>query len=153
MADTRAYGEAERWIRDIGLPARFPGQHFEKRDLRVGTRRNGDPGYHSFDAVSHDGQIVASVKASSGLTSGGKLPVGKTKDAYTELHFLSLVSASKRVLILTDSDFFRIFSDVSDGRLPQGVEVLHIPLPDEIQAKVRAARGIASEEMSRDRHP
>jgi len=146
MADTRAYGEAERWIREVGLPIHFQGQHFEKRDLRVGTRRNGEPGYHSFDAVSQDGQIVASIKASSGLTSGGKLPVGKTKDAYTELHFLSLVSAPQRILVLTDPDFHRIFSDVSDGRLPIGVEVLHIPLPQEIQARVRAARNVASTE-------
>jgi hypothetical protein len=148
MADTRAYTDAERWIREIGLPARFPGQRFEKRDLRVGTRRDGSAGYHSFDAVSQDGQIVTSIKASSGLTSGGKLPVGKTKDAFTEFHFLSLVSAPHRFLILTDPEFHRIFSEVSDGKLPHGVEILHIPLPEELQSKVAAARAVASGEVS-----
>jgi hypothetical protein len=151
MADTRAYSEAERWIREKGLPERFPGQVFEKRELRVGTRRSGDPSYHEFDAVSPDGTIVASINASSGLTTGGKVPVGKTKDAYTELHFLSLVSGAHRFLILTDPEFHKIFSNVSDGRLPSGVEVVHIPLPGEIQERVRVARRGAAVEVSPSR--
>jgi hypothetical protein len=148
MADTRAYSDAERWVREIGLPAHFPGQRFEKRELRVGTRRDGSAGYHSFDAVSQDGRIVTSVKASSGLTKGGKLPVGKTKDSFTELHFLSLVEAPYRFLVLTDPDFHQIFVGVSDGKLPPGVEILHIPLPGDLQAKVGAARAVASSEVT-----
>lgn len=132
MADTRAYGEAERWVRDQGLPALYPGHRFEKLDLAVGTRRNGDLAYHEFDAVSDDRSIVASIKASSGLTTGGKLPVGKTKDSYAELHFLSLVKAPHRILVLTDPEFHRIFTEVSDGRLPAGVKVVHLPLPPEL---------------------
>jgi len=148
MADTRAYAEAERWVREHGLPARYPGHRFEKLDLSVGMRTTGDPAYHEFDAVSEDRTEVASVKASSGLTTGGKLPVGKTKDAYAELHFLSLVIAPRRLLVLTDPDFYRIFTKVSDGKLPAGAEVVHLPLPPELEQRVRAARTVAFAEVS-----
>jgi hypothetical protein len=149
MADTAAYLQAERWVREKGLPYKFPGHTFVSKGLQVGTRRDGSPRSFEFDAVSTDGSIVALVKGSSGLTAGGKQPVAKTKDAYTDLLFLSLVQAERRLLVLTDPQFHRIFEKVSDGRIPPGVEVLHIPLPRDVQARVDLARHKASREMGK----
>src|SRR2546428_707934 len=104
MADTRAQLLAEQWVRENGLPE-FCGATFTKRVLRIGTRADGLPATHEFDAVSEDGRIVASVKASSGKTSGGNVPSGKLKDAFTELHFLGLAAAQRKILVLTDESF------------------------------------------------
>ncbi len=148
MANTKAYLEAERWVREVGLPAKFPGASFVTKGLRVGTRRDGSVRTFKFDAVSEKPSIVASVKASSGMTAGGKLPTAKTKDAYADLHFLSLVRAEKRILVLTDPEFHRIFVKISDGRLPRGVELVHLPLPAKLQSRVEAARRVATREVT-----
>ena len=147
MANTKAYLRAEEWIRADGLPAKFQ-QSFAKRRLEVGTRTDGFPAYHEFDAVSSDAGIVASVKASSGFTAGRKPPDGKIKGAYAELYFLSLVTAPQRFLVLTDPEFHKIFLDTSDGKRPFGVQLLQITLPEEIQHELAEARAIASREVS-----
>lgn len=131
----------------MGLPSRFR-LNFDKRKLAVGLRHDGSESYHEFDAVSADGRIVVSIKASSGPTSGGNVPDGKIKGAYAELHFLGLVDAPERYLVLTDQEFYRIFSSVSEGKLPPLVELLHIPLPETLQREVTAARDVASKEVS-----
>lgn len=89
-----------------------------------------------FDSGSEDDTIVASVKASSGLTSGGKLPTAKTKDAYTDVPLLTMVGAKLRILVLSDPEFRRIFSTVADGRVPAGVSFVHMSLPRELQSRV-----------------
>lgn len=150
MADTTAYRVAEEWVRDNGLPNQF-GQPFQKQRLRVGTKRDGSTAVHEFDAVSSDGTVVASVKATSGRTAGNKNPSGKIKDAYAELHFLGLVDAPSRILVLTDRDFYELFSRESDGKRPPGVELLHVNLPSDIQRRVEIAKRAASDEVSPSR--
>ncbi len=98
--------------------------------------------------MSTDGTVVAAVKASSGRTARNRNPSGKIKDAYAELLFLSLVQSPRRYLVLTDREFFDIFSKESDGKRPTGVELLHIPLPTELQRRVEAAKNAASDEVS-----
>jgi hypothetical protein len=66
----------EPWVRDR-LAERY-GQDFYPRVLPLETG-----GSHEFDAVSSDGGIVASIKANSGLTSGGNHPTGRSRPAST----------------------------------------------------------------------
>ncbi len=54
-----------------------------------------------FDAVSHDLTVVASIKTSSGLTSGGNIPSGKINGCIADLYYLSLLDAPVRRLVLT----------------------------------------------------
>jgi hypothetical protein len=148
MAGTGAYTEAEAWIRTNSLQAKF-GQQFEKRFLKVGVRSDGTDATHEFDAVSADGTIVTSIKAHSGKTSGNRNPVGKINSTFTEVLFLGLVKeAKKKYLVLTDPEFHSIFRNKSDGKLPEGVELLHLPLPPEIQARVNEDKKKASLEMT-----
>ncbi len=146
MADTRAYLFTEEWIRAKALPKMF-GQPFEKRFLSVGTKSNGSPAEHEFDAVSEDGTIVVSIKALTGKTAGGRNPSGKIKDAYAELMFLGLAQAAKKYLVLTDKNFFQLFHRQSDGKRPLGVELMLILLPGWIKKKVDLAKDGASEEV------
>lgn len=148
MADTSVYHEVENWVRTVGLPNLLGGQEFVPKKLQVGTKRNGEPAYHEFDAVSGDGSVLVSIKAGAGRTSGNKAPTGQIKDAYTEVLFLSLALGQRRVLALTDRRLYDEFLKTSDGKLPAGLKLLHVELPAELEGKLLSARRRASEEVS-----
>ncbi len=142
MANTSALQEAFDWVRDE--LERLHGRAFLKTQVRLRTG-----GKRSFNAVSVDGTIVATVMNSSGLTSGGKKPVGKIRGAVAELYFLSLVDAPKRVLIITDPDFCAIVTNELAGAVANGLEIQNIALPDSLKVRVSAVTGAASAEMGR----
>lgn len=105
-------------------------------------------GRHEFDAVSEDRCVVASVKAASGLTSGGRNPSGKIKDCLAELYYLSLVQAPIRRLVLTTPAFFEIFKRATVGAVAPGIDVVCLPLPTDIQQEVDRVAAVASLEVS-----
>ena len=142
MADTTYLTNAvEEFVR-ARLAETF-GQKFESRRLPLLTG-----GTHQFDAVSEYFTVVAGIKASSGRTSGGKLPVGKIKSAIAELYYLSLVSAHRRILVLTDPEFHEILTKRLHRALAPGLELMLIELPADIQAKVDLVQSQASREVS-----
>jgi hypothetical protein len=142
MADTSYLKRVvEPRIRTI-LEDRY-GQPFYKRFLPL---RSG--GRHEFDAVSADGEIVVSIKSSSGLTSGGNAPDGKIKNSLAELYYLSLVDAPTRILVLTNPDFHRIFTKKAEGAIAPGLSVELIGLPADEQAEVDAVVAAASAEVT-----
>jgi hypothetical protein len=117
MADTRFLTkEVEDFVR-LGLQ-QLHGTEFSKRQLSLTTG-----GKHEFDAVSADGRIVASIKATSARTSGGNLPQGKFNNAIAELYYLSLVEAPTRVLVLTNSDFRDLLIRKIPGALAPGISI------------------------------
>ena len=119
------------------------GQPFESKFLRLTTG-----GRHEFDAVSADGQIVTSIKASSGLTSGGRIPSGKIKDSLAELYYLSLVDAPVRILVLTTPAFHELFAHFVKGALPNTIKLRLITLPPDLQREVDVVVAIASREVA-----
>ncbi|TCN39305.1 hypothetical protein EV644_107275 [Kribbella orskensis] len=142
MANTSALQEAFHWVR--GELTRIHGQSFDKREVRLRTGAS-----HSFNAVAADGSFVATVTNSTGLTSGGKRPVGKIRGAIAELYFLSLVDASARVLIATDPNFFAILQAELAGALVEGVQISHLALPADLVTRVSEVTAAASTEMGR----
>lgn len=142
MADTKYLRYVvEPWVRSH--LEREHRQPFAPQVLRLGPG-----GTHEFDAVSADGSIVASIKANSGLTSGGKHPTGKVATCLNEVYYLTLVTAHKRLLVLTNPDFFAIFRRTTAGQTADGVDVVLVPLPTEMQAEVDRVTRRASDEMS-----
>jgi hypothetical protein len=133
----------EPWVR-AHLASRY-GQDFAARVLRLTPG-----GAHEFDAVSVDGQIVASIKANSGLTSGGNYPTGKVATCLNEVYFLTLVDASQRLLVLTNPKFHAIFTRATAGQIAEGVKIELVALPDEMQRTVDGVTNLASREMSRE---
>ncbi len=143
MADTRYLTkEVEDFVR-IRL-RELHGAEFSKRKLSLTTG-----GKHEFDAVSAHGDIVASIKATSGRTSGGNLPQGKFNNAIAELYYLNLVDVATRILVLTNRDFRDLLIRKLRGAIAPGVSIACIPLPVEIQAEVDRVVRAASDEMSR----
>jgi hypothetical protein len=133
----------EPWIRER-LAERY-GQRFAPRVLPL------EPGgSHEFDAVSNDGRIVASIKANSGLTSGGNHPTGKVATCLNEVYFLTLVDAQERLLVLTNPEFYGIFTGRTAGQVARGVKVELLPLPPDMQRTVDGVTELASKEMSRE---
>ena len=119
------------------------GMTFTKQRLELASG-----GEHEFDAVSADRTVIASIKSSSGLTSGGNHPTGKVMACIAEMYFLTLVDAPTRVLILTSEDMYEILLKTLRGRIAAGLTIAHIPLPAAIQSLASEVHGRASEEMS-----
>jgi hypothetical protein len=133
----------EPWVRDR-LADRY-GQRFAPVVLRLAPG-----GTHEFDAVSDDRRIVVSIKANSGLTSGGNHPTGKVATCLNEVYFLSLVDADVRLLVLTNPGFHAIFARTTAGQIAPGIGVELLPLPSDMQRNVDGITELASREMSRD---
>lgn len=148
MAKTTELREVERFIRKE-LAEDYPGHTFTEKTLPLRKKRDGTYAVHKFDAVSEDNTIVASIKSHSWLTSGGNLPFGKIGQIYQSLHFLSLVDAKTKLLILTDREAYEGFLRVSDGKVAEGIEIKFYPLSLELQLRVKKVRQKASQEMSR----
>jgi hypothetical protein len=64
-----------------------------------------------------------------------------------ELYFLSLVRAPTKLLILTSPEFHELFLRGMKDKIAPGIEVVPMPLPAEIQAKVAAVQRAASDEI------
>lgn len=143
MANTAAYQRAEKWVRENGLGGFFPGHTFSKQKIQIGTKRDGAPAFHEFDAVSEDKTIVVSIKASSGRTSGGRSPIGQIMSAYAEAGFLSRVEATTKALVFTERRLLSEFSRTSDGKISDEIHLEYVDLPQLIADEVRAARGQA----------
>lgn len=133
----------EPWVRQ--RLAETYGQSFSPRVLRLNPG-----GTHEFDAVSADESVVAGIKSNSGLTSGGNHPTGKVATCLNEVYYLTQVSAPTRLLVLTNPQFHAIFTRVTTGAIADGVEVVLVPLPAEMQQEVDRVTKRASREMGPD---
>jgi hypothetical protein len=144
MADTTALKKQIEPYVQAWLGKQF-GVRFRRKTVQL--TGHGTAGQHQFAAVSEDGKIVVSVKSLSGRTTGENLPSAKIDSSYAEIYYLSLVQAEKRLLVLTDLEFYRLFCKQSQGMLVRGVEILHCPLSPELERVKEAVRVAASAEI------
>jgi hypothetical protein len=100
-------------------------------------------GYHEFDAVSDNGRVVASVKTAAAT---GRHPGGTLTNCLAELYLLTIVRAHKKILVLTSPDFHRMFMAAMAGKVPNGIAIMHVPLPAEIQARVESVQQAGTDE-------
>ena len=146
MADTRAQLEVEDWVRREWMPAEF-GTMFHPQQLRLTPR-----GKFAFDAVSEDGKIVASISTSGERTAGGKGGIGKFMKLRSDMLFLVMVQAERRLIVLTERDMYeRCLRERENGRVPVEIEFVHAPLPRELEQKLIGARELSSREVSPER--
>lgn len=142
MADTSAQGLVEKWVRDHWLPQRC-GQHFRKARIKLSAG-----GVFEFDAVSKDDAIVASISTSTGITSGGKYPVGKVHKMRSDILFLTMAEAKQRIMVLTEQDMHAICTkELKNGRIPKGIEFVLAELPPDLAERCRLAREQCSIEV------
>lgn len=143
MADTRVQLEVEDWVRRNWMPTHF-GMKFYRERLPL---RSG--GVFDFDAVSEDRSIVATISTSGSKTSGGRNAVGKILKLRSDMLFLTLVEAKRRVIVLTENDMLdQCKKEVAGGRVPKEIEFVCAQIPEELSMRLIAARIKASGESS-----
>jgi hypothetical protein len=141
MADTRVQLEVEDWVRQEWMPTKY-GVTFNRDRVKL---RSG--GVFDFDAVSGDKSIVATISTSGARTSGGKLATGKVMKIRSDMLFLTMANASRRVVVLTEKDMYeQCLKEKEGGRVPQEIEFVYAPLPEKLNELLVAARHKASVE-------
>lgn len=100
-------------------------------------------GYHEFEAVSDNGRIVASVKTAA---ANSRHPASTMANCLAALYFLTLVRAHRKILVLTSPEFHATFMTVMAGKIPHGMEIMHIPLPADVQSRVAAVQQAGTDE-------
>jgi hypothetical protein len=141
MADTRIQLEVEDWVRRNWMASHF-GAKFSRERLPL---RSG--GVFDFDAVSEDRSIVATISTSAHKTSGGKNGSGKLLKLRSDMLFLTMITAVRRLVILTERDMCdQCEKEAEGGRVPPEIEFACAVIPEELRVRLISARQKASGE-------
>lgn len=143
MADTRVQIEVEDWVRRHWMP-REVGQNFYRERVKLSSG-----GVFDFDAVSEGHETVATISTSGSRTASGKHAVGKLLKIRSDMLFLLLANAKRRIVVLTERDMYeRCVQERAAGRVPSSIEFVHVKIPADLQEQLRGSRQAASEEVS-----
>ena len=138
MADTRVQVMVADWVRCEWMLERY-GQRFSREPVDLSSG-----GVSDFDAVSADATIVANIS-----TSGSKPASGKMHRVRSDIYFLLLAKADRKLMLLTERDMYeRWLSEVEGGRVPDSVEFVRVEIPDDLDLKLKASRRVASREVT-----
>jgi hypothetical protein len=122
----------------------FFGQSFYRERMPLSSG-----GVFDFDAVSADKTIVASRSTSGARTASGKHAVGKLMKLRSDMLFLLLSGAPRKVIVLCEPDMLALcLRERASGRALKEIEFVHAPLPVELATKLVAARKLGSDEVS-----
>ena len=68
----------------------------------------------------------------------------------SDMLFLTMAEAKRRIVVLTEKDMFeRCLSEVAGGRVPPEVEFALAVIPDDLRSRLIAAREQSSKEVRR----
>lgn len=141
MADTRIQLEVEDWVRRNWMPTQY-GTRFSRERLRLTSG-----GVFDFDAVSDDHSIVATISTSGARTSTGKYAVGKMLKLRSDMLFLTLVEAERRIIVLTEQDMCdQCGKEAAAGRVPKDIEFVCALIPEDLRVRLVGSRLKASTE-------
>jgi len=143
MANTNALKEIEQYVRN--WCSNKYGTRFEdyEKEVRLVTG-----GIHRFDVVAKDGSIIAGIKTSA-LRENGRVGAGVIKSTFTELYFLSLVKADKRLMVLTDKEYCAYFQKISNGKVADGIEIIYCSLPKEVEGNISIVHNNCRKEIGK----
>jgi hypothetical protein len=146
MANMRVQLEVEDWVRREWMPPTF-GQQFVRERVKLSSG-----GVCDFDAVSADRTIVAAISTSGAVTATNKFAVGKMLKIRSDMYFLLLCEAERRIVVLTEKDMVdQCLKEVAGGRVPASIEFVHAQIPQDLDRKLKASRTVASQEMQAKR--
>lgn len=144
MADGRVQLEAEDWVRREWMKTKFNLEFSRERlPLEAG-------GQFDFDAVSLDRTIAANISTNGGKTARGRAAMPKLNKIRSDILFLMMAQVQRRMVMMTDRDMFELCQDERrKGRLPKSIEMFHAEVPPELESRLKDARRIAAEEVTR----
>ena len=117
----------------------------ERRAIRNEHSRPRADGRLEID--NEDRSIVATISTSGSKTSGMKSAVGKILKLRSDMLFLAMVQAARRVIVLSETDMFnQCEKESTGGRVPPEIEFVCAEIPDEVRTRLIAARLKASRE-------
>jgi hypothetical protein len=118
------------------------GVRFSRERLQL---RSG--GVFDFDAVSEDRSIVATISTSGAKTSGGNYAVGKMLKLRSDMLFLTMVEAKRRIIVLTERDMCdQCEKEFAAGRVPKEIEFVCADIPVNLRERLIKGRERASGE-------
>lgn len=119
------------------------GQQFFRERLKLTSG-----GVFDFDAVNADRSIVANISTSSSRMSSGKPAVGKMMKIRSDIYFLLLVDAKRRLVVLTEKDMYdQCLGEARNGRVPASIEFHYAELPEHLASSLKVAKQSASDEV------
>ncbi|HVP93028.1 MAG TPA: hypothetical protein VMS94_04730, partial [Acidobacteriota bacterium] len=95
------------------------GLSLKKYKLVIGHDSKGKPQIHEFDLVSDDASIVGEVKS-------GEKSRSNYERTLNDCLFLAKIKAKRKLLILTNKEFYDYFRAKSDGLISRDIEVMFI---------------------------
>jgi hypothetical protein len=99
--------------------------------------------------VSDDDKIVATISTSNSFTAGGKHAVGKLMKLRSDMLFLTMAEAERRVIVLTERDMYeRCIAEKDGGRVPPEIEFVLAQIPEELRLRLQKAKAASSKEVS-----
>jgi len=121
------YRQKEQRIRQI--LCKELNTHVRKGKLEVGQRSNGSMRKHEFDIVAKtpDGLVVGEVKASR-YGNEARFITTKFHRVLTACVYLGKAKAARKLLILTEREFYERFKEESDGLIDKDIEIRLIEL-------------------------
>src|SRR5689334_11938838 len=124
----------------------MPSQYHMKFSRERLKLRSG--GVFDFDAVSEDHSIVATISTSVSKTFTGKNAMGKLLKLHSDMLFLTMIEAKRRIIVLTELDMCnQSEKEAAGGRVPPGIEFVCAIIPDDLRTRLVAARNKASAEL------
>ena len=118
--------DIERLIRTF--LGKMLGVYLTKRKLVIGYDSKNKPQIHEFDLVSDDMSIIGEIKS-------GRKSRGNFLGALSDCLFLAKIEASKKLLILTDKEFYRYFKVRSEGVISRDIEIMFIH-PEDLAPRI-----------------
>ncbi len=104
--------------------------------------------YHAFDAVSGNRSIVADFVCNRAKTATCKENTGGVRKALNDLHLLNLaVTANKRFMVFTDSDFLILIRKRGKLGGTKGIKFLHCKLPQKLATGLEKVLNDSREEQ------
>jgi hypothetical protein len=116
------------------------GASLRKRKLIVGRDSNKKPQIHEFDLVSNDMRIVGEIKS-------GRLSHASYIGALSDCLFLTRLKAKKKILVLTNNEFYQYFKTNSEGIISPAIDVMLLR-PEELITNRQKVSGDQSSNTS-----
>ena len=143
MADTSVQRRVADWIVSKWAEPQF-GAPCYKRKLALTCG-----GVYEFGLVCEDKGVVGTISTSKLALPNGKMGVGKVTKVRSDIYFLLLVEAKRRVVILTDTDMYHWWKTEQDERkrVPESIQFVTLNLPSELRDELESSRKRASDEV------
>ena len=145
MADTaKVAHEVEQWIMENWMVKEF-GHEFRRAKVMLTSG-----GEHTFSAVNNGTSIVACIITSEAKTPSSSRGTGKMNKVRSDLYYLLLTNAKRKVVIFTEPDMFDAWNKEAEvKRVPSCIEFKLAIITDKVLLnKLQETRQRASKEVT-----